>query len=190
MSLFKELEAFYKERYKGWGGASQFEGTAERLERLVDEMCWVPSRIEEEVSNCFKAAFPDPFNEMLVSGPTSVWTLCPHHLVPCNFLVHIGYVPNGQVLGLSKFSRLALILGKRPVMQEQYNREVADILMEKLKPQGCGVYVVGSHGCISGRGVGQPGIRVSTSVVRGCFYEDPSVKAEFFSICGHRYDRA
>jgi GTP cyclohydrolase I len=67
-------------------------------------------------------------------------------------------------------------------MQEQYCREVADKLMEKLDPQGCGVYAVGTHGCIMCRGVTQSSLRIKTSVLMGCFYKSPEVRGEFFSL--------
>ena len=181
MSVFQEMEEFFKDRYKGWSGADQFVGTGDRLGRMVDELCWPPEEIEKGLKGCFNAVFPDPYDEMLVVGPTDVWTLCPHHLVPCNFQVHIGYIPNGRVLGLSKFSRVALLLGKKPIIQEAYSRELADILWTSLKPEGLGVWVVGTHGCMSVRGVKQKA-SVSTSILRGSFLEDPKVREEFFSI--------
>lgn len=180
--IFDEVEEYFKKRYEDWDGSTQFTGTGNRLGRMFEEMCWPSSKIDEELHKCFKAIFKDPFNEMLVAGPTSVWTLCPHHLVPCNFLVHIGYIPNGGILGLSKFSRIALILGKRPIMQEQYCREVADHIMVQLEPLGCGVYVIGSHGCIMCRGVTQSDVKISTSILKGCF-NDLDTRTEFFSIC-------
>jgi GTP cyclohydrolase I len=183
VSVYAEIEDLMKKRYEGWEGSEQFTGTGNRLRRMVSEMCWSSERIKKELDKCFEAVFLDPFQEMLVAGPTSVWALCPHHLLPCNFSVHIGYIPNRGVLGLSKFSRIALVLGKRPVMQEQYCREVADVLESKLGPRGCGVYTVGTHGCIMCRGVTQSHVRISTSVLRGCFLTDASVKSEFFGIC-------
>jgi len=177
--LWGQIEQFYTERYKGWSGSKQFEGTAARLERTMEEMCWIPSRIGDELRKCFKSVYPDKYDEMLVTGPTSVWTLCPHHLVPVGMKVNIGYIPNGQVLGLSKFSRVAIISGRRPIMQEQYTRDVADTIMAHLNPQGVGVYVVGHHGCMGCRGVNQ-NISVSTTTLRGNFKDEPSVKEEFY----------
>ncbi len=178
VDIYQRIEDLMVERYQGWDGARQFEGTGGRLKRMVDELCWPSSRIEEELVEHFKAVFDDRYNEMLVSGPTSVWTLCPHHLVPCNFQVFIGYIPNGKVLGLSKFSRIAITVGRTPIMQEQYSRELADALMSYLKPDGVGIYVTGKHGCMGCRGVTQD-INVVTTVLRGSFLKEPSVKEEF-----------
>jgi len=116
---------------------------------------------------------------MLVTKPINVWTFCPHHILPCNFKVHIGYLPDGQVLGLSKFARIAVTLGKCPIMQEEYSRELADILWKRLASKGLGVYVVGRHGCMGCRGIGQ-NLDISTAVLKGLFKEDQSVKEEFY----------
>jgi len=180
--VFDELEVVLRERYYGWEGAEQFEGSGGRLRRLVDEMCWTSSQIEDEVARCFEAVFPEGYDEMLVSGPADVWTLCPHHLLPVGFKCWMGYIPNGMVLGLSKFTRVAVTMAKRPIMQEQYTRELADVLMGKLKPEGVGVYIVGKHGCMGCRGVQQPNVEVVTSALKGSFKDDPTVREEFLSI--------
>ena len=181
-SLGKKIEEMLVQRYEGWEGARQFEGTGDRLERMIKELCWTPEHIEKELDSYFVATFEDSYNEMLVSGPTSIWTLCPHHLLPCHFDVLIGYIPIGKVLGLSKFSRIAIAMARRPIMQEQYSRELADIFMDKLSPEGVGVYVIGIHGCMMCRGVGQE-VKVSTSVLKGSFMDDPTVRKEFYDIC-------
>jgi len=169
-----------QKEYTGWEGVRQFSNTPERLVRMYQEFCWPLGRIEEELSKQVRV-FDDGYNEMLVTGPIGVWTLCPHHLLPCSFRVTIGYVPTGSVLGLSKFARIAEIFGKKPVMQEEYSRELADFLMEKLKPAGVAVYVTGSHGCMTSRGVRQHSA-VTTSVLRGCFESEPATRAEFLEI--------
>ncbi len=181
--MYNRIEEFFKDRYKDWEGSGQFEGTGERIKRLIDEMCWTPSKIDEELDKCFEKRFEEAYSEMLVSSPTIVWTLCPHHILPCRFEVCIGYIPgkDRSVLGLSKFSRIAVILGKRPIMQETYTREVADVIEERLIPMGLGIWVIGRHGCMEVRGVQQEA-SVSTSVLRGEFMGDSKVREEFYSI--------
>lgn len=181
--IFDELEEFYKERYKGWEGAQQFDGTGNRLRKQVEELCWPIHIINQHLDDCFSAVFDDSYKEMLVVGPTSVWTLCPHHLVPCNFKVFIGYIPSGKVLGLSKFSRIAILVGKKPIMQEMYTRELADLLQERLNPGGVGVLVRGTHLCVEARGV-QQDVEVVTSCLKGYFLDDSSTKSEFLDSIG------
>ena len=180
--IFQGFEQFYKDRYKNWSGKRQFKGSGERLRRLVDEMCWECDAIDFEVAKCLESVFKDPYNEMLVCKNVNVWALCPHHLLPCNFKVYVGYIPNGQVLGLSKFARVAVALAKRPIMQEQYTRELADTFEKNLKPDGLGIYVIGKHGCMGCRGVNQE-IEIVTSILKGSLYEDAKAREEFYSVC-------
>ncbi len=179
--LFDQVEALLSKRYYGWAGKEQFKGTGNRLRRAAEEFCWEPTRIQEELDKCFGAVVFDNYDEMLVEGPIQVWTLCPHHLMPCRLEVHIGYIPDKEVLGLSKFARIAVILGKRPVLQEMYSSELATIIMEKLHPKGVGVYVIGEHGCMRARGILQSA-RVSTSVLLGVVRDKPEIRAEFYAI--------
>jgi len=183
MGAAKRMEKELSVRYEDWEGKVQFEGLSERLERMVDELFWPLPKIEEEVSKCLRATFTEDYSEMLVEGPILVWAFCPHHLLPCRFKVYIGYIPNGKVLGLSKFSRVAVVMGKRPIMQEQYSRELADTIWEGLGPEGLGIYVVGTHGCMLVRGVMQKDTSVSTSILKGSFLEDSIVRQEFYSVC-------
>ena len=174
-----------KERYKGWEGAKQFMGTPERLGRMMFEFCWTTEAIFEEVDGAFQKTFDHPYDEMLVVEGISVWTLCPHHLLPCHFMVNIGCVPDGRVLGLSKFARVAEVLARRPIMQEEYSNELAEIFMERLRPKGIAVYVLGVHGCMTARGVRQHS-RVVTSTIRGVFESQAETRAEFFALCKSR----
>lgn len=182
INLFEEIEDFFKEKYRNWNGKNQFNGSGKRLQRLVDEMCWSREDILKDIEKSLEAVFPDSYSEMLVCKDINVWTLCPHHLLPCNFKVYIGYIPTGQVLGLSKFARVAVALGKMPIMQEQYTRELADILWGKLAPEGLGVYVVGKHGCMGCRGISQE-LAIVTSTLKGSFLEDLGARREFYAIC-------
>jgi len=103
--------------------------------------------------------------------------------LPCEFRVFLGYIPEGKkVIGLSKLTRLAVILAKRPIMQEQYTTELADLLERKLSPKGVGVTVYGIHGCMVARGV-QQHAEVVTSVVKGDFLKEGPTRSEFFAIC-------
>lgn len=182
---FQYLELALRKHYYGWEGAKQFEGTASRLLKMKEDFFWPNDKIQAKLEECFEAIYLDDYDEMLVNGPTIVWTLCPHHLLPCQFEVYIGYIPNGRVLGLSKFNRIAQILARRPVMQETYTREVLNSLWKRLTPKGAGVFVVGAHGCMTSRGVKQEAL-VSTSQLKGIIADRPEVRAEFYSIVNNR----
>ena len=160
----------------------QFQGTPQRLARMYAEFCWHPDTIEEEINKQFRR-FDSNFDEMLVKRNIHVWTLCPHHLLPCEFRVFIGYIPKkGKVLGLSKLTRVAEILAKKPIMQEQYTTELADLLMKRLEPVGVGVTVYGKHGCMMARGIKQNS-EVVTSVMREVFLKEGPTRSEFLAFC-------
>ena len=162
---FASVVATLTEVYRGWEGSEQFIGTADRLTRMYSEFCWSPGRIEKEL-DVHTRLFTDGYEEVMTISNISVITLCPHHLLPCDYSVDISYAPNGKVLGLSKFARIAEILGKRPIMQETYTRELADTLMERVSPIGVKVSVTGIHGCLMFRGAKQSA-PVTTEQSRG-----------------------
>ena len=172
-----------KTRYKGWEGAKQFSGSTDRLYRLYEEFCWPPTKIKNEAQKVFKK-FEHDFHQMVVGGPWIVHTLCPHHFIVCQFSVWTAYIPNkeeGKVVGLSKLARISDIMSRRPILQEQYTEDVARVIMQGLKPEGVAVYVIGSHGCMTSRGIKQQG-KVVTSFVDGCFKSEDATRNEFFAI--------
>jgi len=179
--IFEEAEKRLRKKYYGWEGAKHFKGTGHRLVRACEELCWTNEKIKTELEKCFGAAYVDNYDELLVEGPIEVWTLCPHHLLPCRLTVHIGYIPNELVLGLSKFVRIAIILGKRPVIQEMYTRELANEVQKHLDPKGIGISVTGVHGCMRTRGVRQ-NANVTTSVLTGIIENRLEVRAEFYDL--------
>jgi GTP cyclohydrolase I len=123
----------------------------------------------------------EPFNTFIING---VWVHnCEHHLLPFIGKAHIAYIPKqGRVTGLSKLARVVDILSKRPQVQERLTTQIADIIMSKLKPQGCMVVVEAEHLCLSMRGVKKPGTLTVTSAVRGIFKENQKTRAETLSL--------
>ncbi len=178
---FQLIENHLKRKYYGWAGRSQFSGTGARLARAFDEFCWTSEAIDSEVQKALKSEFDYEIDEMLVEGPIIAWTLCPHHLLPCRFVVYIGYIPTGRVLGLSKFARIAVALGKRPIIQEMYTKELADTINNALQPRGVGVFVSGQHNCMQARGIKQEA-NVTTSILYGAIKDRPEARAEFYSL--------
>ena len=161
-----------------WEGTKQFDGTPARLARMYSELCWSPEKIKHELDAQFHV-FQNKYNEMLVGGPIKVYTLCPHHLLPVLMRVWIGYVPNGEVIGLSKLVRVPVILGHRPTMQEQFGTDLIREIDDRLHPKGIGVLIIGTHGCMSSRGVMQE-VPIRTTNLKGCLNET-SPRAEFLS---------
>jgi GTP cyclohydrolase I len=121
--------------------------------------------------------------DLVVQTKIPVRSLCEHHFLPFFGHAAIGYVPDGQVIGLSKFARLVKGLGmRRPTIQENLTQEIADALWKHLGPKGVIVVMSAEHTCMTVRGAQAPGVQTMTSAVRGIFETDSDLRSEFFDL--------
>jgi GTP cyclohydrolase I len=122
-------------------------------------------------------------DEMVLVRDIDVYSTCEHHLVPFHGVAHVGYIPakDGRVTGLSKLARLVDVFARRPQVQERMTTQIADALMERLRPQGVVVVIECEHLCMAMRGIRRPGTRTITSAVRGQLL-DPASRAEAMSL--------
>jgi GTP cyclohydrolase IA len=134
----------------------------------------------EEVTN--GAIFSEDHDEMVVVRNIDIHSLCEHHMVPFSGRVHIGYIPNGKVLGLSKLARIAEVYARRLQVQERLTRQIADAIVDAVEPLGVAVVIECTHMCMVMRGVQKVGASTTTSSVRGIFESNSKTRAEFFSI--------
>jgi len=153
-----------------------------------------PQRVAEMYEEIFSGMKQDPQKELevildqkheeiiLLKG-IPLYSVCEHHLLPFLGRAHIAYIPKGgRVTGLSKLARVVDILSKRPQVQERLTTQIADIIMSKLKPQGCMVVIEAEHMCMSMRGVRKPGTLTVTSAVRGIFKQNEKTRSETLAL--------
>jgi len=153
-----------------------------------------PRRVAEMYEEIFFGIHQDPrkqlevildqkHEEIILLKGIPLYSVCEHHLLPFIGRAHIAYIPKqGRVTGLSKLARLVDILAKRPQVQERLTTQIAEIIMSKLKPQGCMVVIEAEHLCMSFRGVKKPGTLTVTSAVRGIFKENEKTRAETLAL--------
>ncbi len=127
------------------------------------------------------------YDEMIVLRDIRLESHCEHHLVPILGKAHIGYLPAGRVVGISKLARLVEVFAKRMQIQEALTAQIADTVQEVLKPRGVGVVIEAAHQCMTTRGIRKPGVSMVTSRMLGSFRDDPATRREFVSMIGsHR----
>jgi GTP cyclohydrolase I len=124
------------------------------------------------------------YDTMVFQASVPLWSLCIHHLAPFWGLAHVGYIPNGKVVGLSKLARLVDVFARRLQTQEQLGCQVVDSLMEHLGCTGAGVVLQCRHACLESRGVQKAGTLTITSALRGVMRSEPDCRAEFMSLIG------
>ena len=131
----------------------------------------------------------DGYDEMVVLRDIRFESYCEHHMAPIIGKAHVGYIPTDRVVGISKLARLVNVFAKRLQVQEKMTAQVANVLMEVLRPRGVAVVVEGEHHCMSTRGVHRHGVSMVTSTMLGNFRQDPRTRKEFMDIIGNPTNR-
>lgn len=162
--------------------SEHFKDTPKRVARAYAEIFSGVRNTKEQVQDVLSTSFSSSLDDMMVVRDIKVFSMCPHHFLPVVYKIDIGYIPDGRILGLSKLPRVAEILAKRPVVQEDLAIDIAESLMS-IKPKGVGVCIKGQHYCMLMRGVEKPDTYAITSAMRGAFLHDPAVRNEFLSLC-------
>lgn len=165
-----------------------FRATPERVSRMFVETCQRCFEDDgERISQILSTTFPEAHDDFVVVDNIIAHSMCPHHLRVIDYEVDFGYIPAGQIIGLSKIPRLVKYLAKKPMTQEVYTEEIADRFYDTVQPRACIVHVRGEHHCMTSRGVETHGSRTTTSALRGEAHPDdgdPHIKQEFFDLVG------
>jgi len=175
------IEAAVREILIGLGEDPDREGllkTPERVARAYAELC---AGLREDPRRHLTTTFDEDHREMVILRDIPFASICEHHLLPFTGKAHVGYIPQGRVVGLSKLARVVEGYARRPQVQERLTSEIADAIMEELQPDGCGVVIEATHTCMTIRGIQKPGSSMITSAMRGGFRRRPETRAEFFA---------
>lgn len=177
-------EAAVRELLLALGEDPDREGLVDTPRRVVAAYKETLGGREVDIPKLLSVGFEEGHDEMVILRDIPFFSTCEHHLIPFHGVAHIGYVPNGRVVGLSKLARLVDAVARRPQLQERLTAQIADMLMETIVPQGAGVAVEAEHLCMQMRGIKKPGSRMLTSAMRGSFREQEETRAEFLSLVG------
>ena len=183
---------------EGLGSYSTQEIYRELLSRIGEDperdgLLATPGRVEKSMSFLTKGYDEDPtkilrgalfdvdYDEMVIVKDIELFSLCEHHMLPFFGRVHVAYIPNGKVIGLSKIPRLVEVFARRLQVQERLTRQIADAIQEAINPQGVGVVMEARHMCMMMRGIEKQHSSTTTSAMVGCFREKET-RAEFLSL--------
>ena len=162
------------------------EGLLDTPRRIADMYEEIFGGLTVDPVDYLKVGFEVAHDEMVILRNIPFYSMCEHHFLPFHGEAHVGYVPDGRIVGISKLARVVEGFARRPQIQEQLTSQVAEAIMQTLKPDGVAVVIEAEHLCMTMRGVKKPGSRMVTSAMRGDFRVSSVTRAEFLSLVhGH-----
>lgn len=164
------------------GEDPQREGLMRTPDRVADMYAEIFAGIDRDPAEVLRVGFEEDHEEMVILKDIPFYSMCEHHLLPFHGKAHIGYIPSGRVVGISKVARTVEIVARRPQLQERMTGEIANAIMGNVAPQGVGVVIEAEHLCMTMRGIRKPGSSVVTSANRGIFRTRRETRAEFLSL--------
>lgn len=154
-------------------------GTPRRVARMYEELF---AGLKRDPGENLDAAFTERYDELVVLRDIPFNSICEHHLMPFEGRAHVAYLPDGQVVGISKLARVVDDFAHRPQLQERLTSQIADLLMEKLSARGVAVVLAATHACMTCRGIKKAGSVMVTSAVRGTCKSDARTRGEVMSL--------
>ena len=158
------------------------EGLLDTPRRIAEMYGELFSGLRQDPREVLSAAFQESHREMVILKDIPFYSLCEHHFLPFHGRAHVGYVPNGRIVGASKIARAVDILARRPQMQERLTGQIADAIVEGLSPDGVAVVIQAEHLCMTMRGVQKAGTTLITSAIRGAFRRRAVTRSEFLAL--------
>jgi GTP cyclohydrolase I len=149
--------------------------TPQRIGRMYQEIF---SGIKKDPKDHIKLFFAENHQEMVIARDIPFYSMCEHHMLPFFGQVHVAYIPNKKITGISKLARIVDTYSKRLQLQERLTTQIAEFMMAEFEPQGVMVVIRAEHLCMSMRGIQKPGTQILTSAIRGVFDTDPKTRNE------------
>lgn len=174
-----KIEDAVKLLLEGIGEDPDREGLRDTPSRIADMCGELFSGMGEIPQEHLSKTFSADNNDLIMEKDITFYSLCEHHLLPFYGKVHIAYVPDGKVVGISKLARTVEVYARRPQIQEQLTAQIADAIMKYLKPSGAAVVIEAEHMCMTMRGVKKPGTKTVTMAVRGCMEDNTELRHTF-----------
>jgi len=158
------------------------EGLRETPRRIAEMYEELFAGLHQDPRDVLSTGFQESHREMVILKNIPFYSLCEHHFLPFHGQAHVGYVPEGRIVGASKIARAVDILARRPQLQERLTGQIADAIMEGLSPDGVAVVIEAEHLCMTMRGVQKPGTTLVTSAIRGGFRRRAVTRSEFLAL--------
>ena len=184
MKVTDDVKSRYENIIKDLGEDTKRDGLLKTPERAAKAMQFLTQGYDQDPVEILKGAmFKESYNEMVIVKDIELYSLCEHHILPFFGKAHIAYIPNGQIVGLSKLPRIVDVFARRLQVQERLTEQVLDCINDTLKPQGVAVVIEASHMCMMMRGVQKQNSITTTSGFRGQF-EKIETRNEFLKLIG------
>lgn len=177
------LEELYRQIIEQVGEDATREGLLKTPQRAADALRFLTRGYRQSVSEVLNGAiFEEPYRDMVIVRDIEFFSLCEHHLLPFFGKCHIGYLPDGRIVGISKLARVVDMFARRLQVQERMTVQIGSALQEALSPLGVAVVIEARHLCMMARGVQKQSSKVTTSEMLGKFREDRRTREEFLNL--------
>lgn len=176
------IEAAVREILDAVGEDPDREGLLETPARVARMYAEMFAGLRHDAGRHLAKVFTEKYDEIVLVRDISFCSMCEHHLLPFTGTAHIGYLPSGRVVGLSKLARVVEEMARRPQVQERMTEQIADLIEDRLEARGVAVVCQATHSCMTMRGVRKPGSLCVTSAMRGVFRKDPASRAEVLNL--------
>jgi len=179
------MESLIRELLLSLGEDPEREGLQDTPRRVRQSLEYLTKGYREDIAAVLNGAvFEEPCDDMVIVKDIEFFSLCEHHLLPFHGKCHIGYIPKGKIIGVSKLARIMEIYSRRLQVQERLTRQIAQTILEAVAPEGVGVVMEAQHMCMTMRGIEKQHSKMVTSTMLGSFRREAATRSEFLSLIG------